>query len=657
MKRCPECRRDYYDDTLGFCLDDGTRLVDGPAPGESATAIFPEGGLADESATAILSNPSATVDHAEAATSASSAEYLFGEIKRHKRVVSVAALALLAALGGIGFAVYKLRWPDKQSAPVPFAAMKMTQVTTSGKAMSAVVSPDGKQVVYVIDEGGLRSLWLRQVATTTDVRLRPPEDARYWSLTISPDGDFLYYASTGISLRNRVLFKMPLVGGSPKKIVDDISTPISFSPDGRQFAFARNSDTENALIIANADGTEERKIAARPSGTGSFGNFFQGGTAWSPDGRKILSIARGLETDRGHYNIVEVPVEGGPERPLTSRNFFQIQRLAWLADGSGLLMTAAEQASDFQAAQIWHVSYPDGETRKITNDLKEYQNISLNADSSVLVTIQADKNTDIWVAPGGAAARAAKLTSLSSRMDGASGIAWTPDGKIVFHSLTGTGDGIWIMDGDGANRKQLTAGDTVDFFPSVSADGRFIVFNSERTGRRTFWRMNIDGSSPKQLSETGGGYPQASGEWVLYQTGQGLWKIAIDGGEPVKLGDDLAWAAISLDGKFIACVVQVPSPARLAVIPIEGGELKIFDATPIMPARIQWTPDGRAVTYVDGQNGAFDIWSQPIDGGEPKKLTDFKADAIFSFNWSRDNKLVISHGTSTSDVVLIRNLK
>jgi Tol biopolymer transport system component len=70
-----------------------------------------------------------------------------------------------------------------------------------------------------------------------------------------------------------------------------------------------------------------------------------------------------------------------------------------------------------------------------------------------------------------------------------------------------------------------------------------------------------------------------------------------------------------------------------------------------------WAPDGRAVTYVSGKNGISDIWSQPIDGGEPKKVTDFKADKIFSFDWSRENKLVISYGTNSSDIVLIRNIK
>ncbi len=320
-------------------------------------------------------------------------------------------------------------------------------------------------------------------------------------------------------------------------------------------------------------------------------------------------------------------------------------------------MIAAEQAADFQASQIWYLSYPSGETRKITNDLKEYQNISLNADSSLLVTLQADRDANIWVAPNGDASSATEITSVSSEMDGSIGVAWTPDGQIVYHSMAGGKESIWIMEADGNNRRQLTTGETVDFFPSVSADGRYVLFVSERTGRRGIWRMNSDGSNLKQLTELGS-YPQATAEWVVYQARRGLLKVPIDGGEPVQLGENMAWSAISPDGKLIACALRVPLPAKLVVISIEGGSpVKVFDVQPSLPARIRWTPDGRAVTYVARQNGISDIWSQPLDGGEPKKLTNFKSDRIFSFDWSRDNKLVISHGTAASDIVLIRNAK
>jgi Tol biopolymer transport system component len=110
--------------------------------------------------------------------------------------------------------------------------------------------------------------------------------------------------------------------------------------------------------------------------------------------------------------------------------------------------------------------------------------------------------------------------------------------------------------------------------------------------------------------------------------------------------------------KMLACSQETPGePARLAVLPIDGGPPRVFDAKFQLPARMRWTPDGRAVTYIRRQDGLADIWSQPLEGGEPKRITNFKSDDIFSFDWSRDNKLAISHGTSASDVVLLRNHK
>ena len=171
--------------------------------------------------------------------------------------------------------------------------------------------------------------------------------------------------------------------------------------------------------------------------------------------------------------------------------------------------------------------------------------------------------------------------------------------------------------------------------------------------------MDIDGGNPKKISDRGG-RPQATAEWVIYQVGEsGVWKAPIDGGEPVRLtGENMSGCAVSPDGRMIAGSLRRSSNNMLAVISIDGGEpAKVFDVPHGLPPRIRWAPDGSAITYVSSQNGVHDIWSQPIDGGAPRKLTDFKSDHIFTFDWSRDNKLVISHGSSTSDVVLIRNAK
>ena len=228
-------------------------------------------------------------------------------------------------------------------------------------------------------------------------------------------------------------------------------------------------------------------------------------------------------------------------------------------------------------------------------------NISLHR-SQHLVTVQADRDTNIWVAPNGDVGRATQLTSVSSELDGSIGVAWTPDGKIVYYSMTAGKEGIWIMEADGKNRKQLTTGETVDFFPSVSPDGRYIVFASDRTGQRNIWRMDIDGSNPKRLTDRGN-YPQATAEWVVYSVGRGtrLWKVPIDGGEPEQLGENMSWSAVSPDGKLIACVLNKTGQVfgnDLAVLPIEGGApVKVFDAN-LRPPGVFVGPGRRAVTYL-----------------------------------------------------------
>ncbi|MEO8573309.1 MAG: hypothetical protein ABI481_05015, partial [Pyrinomonadaceae bacterium] len=201
MKRCPECRRNYHDDSLSFCLDDGTLLVDGPATDESATAIQPT----RESKTVLMP---ATSDSGTPPTDNS----ISNSLSRRKTMIAALVVALMALAGGIGFAVYKFRTPEP-AVYAPFQTIKIERLTSNGKATQAVISPDGKQVVYVLDDAGKRSLWLRQVATATDVQLTPPtNEVFYWSLTISRDGNYLYYVYGG-TIRNRILYQMPLIGG------------------------------------------------------------------------------------------------------------------------------------------------------------------------------------------------------------------------------------------------------------------------------------------------------------------------------------------------------------------------------------------------------------------------------------------------------------
>lgn len=600
----------------------------------------------------------------------SSAEYIVRQIKLHRKRIAVALAGLLVILAAASFGavrIYRSYWqsePSKQSATA-LQTMKITRLTGSGKASQAVISPDGRYVVHVSTQDGQQELRMRQVNTNSDVQIVPPSEAQYTGLTFSRDGDFVFYVIADKNNPKPTLYQVPVLGGTTRKLISDVGSAVTLSPDGKRLAFIRRfiEQGEDGVMVANADGTGERKIAVR-----KFPNFFRS-LSWSPDGK---SIACGAGSHVPVYNsyVVEIPVEGGPEKPISAQSWTFIGQVEWLHDGNGLIVAASEQAAgSTDSSQIWFLPREGGEVRRVTNDLNNYSGVSLTADSGRLVTVQVETVSNVWLIPNGEAGRAVAVTQGVGKRDGKDGVVWTPDGKIVYVSKASGNSDIWIMNADGTGQSQLTSSAGINTNPSVSPDGRFIVFTSTRDGAAHIWRMDVDGANAKQLtSGSGENHAQLSpdGKWVVYTLFAGkptLWRVSIEGGAPQSISDrTFSEPVLSPDGKMIAATYwdeQSNSADEVAVLPFESGDMtKSFNVPHSAWGSLRWTPDGNALTYVITGGGVSNLWNQPVAGGAPKQLTDFKADQIFSFDWSRDGKqLVASRGVETNDVVLISNFR
>ncbi len=602
--------------------------------------------------------PPITTDEGQKNRTTSSASIIFSELKLHKRGVALALAALFVIVGGAGFWLYKF---INQKAPASGQALKITRLTSTGKATRAAISPDGKYVVYAQDEGGQQSLWVTQVAASSKVQIVPPAEANYVGITFARDGNFIYYVRTDKENPNGALWHSPVLGGNARKLLVNVGSPITLSPDGKQLAFVRIGEGESALIVTNADGSEEKKLAMRKSPD----QFSPSGPAWSPDG-KIIACGNWKRAGSVYRNVVGVRVADGAEQPITSHRWeggLSATRIAWLADNNGVFATGIEQSGSLH--QIWYLSFPGDDVRRVTNDLNGYSDISLTADSGTLAAVEAKRVVNLWVAPNGEASRARQITSGADREDGVRGLAWTPDSRVVYRSIVGGYANIWIIEADGAGNKQLTTNARQNQHGTVSPDGRYIVWSYSPTRSLDIWRMDVDGSNPKQLTSSGGAMtPQVSpdGKWVVYTKIGGvttLWKIPIDGGEPVQLTDKTSmYQVISPDGKLIACYYfdEVSGSFKIAVIPFDGGApLNLFD---LNQQTVQWTPDGRAIAFIRTTNGVSNLWAQPLAGGEPKQLTEFKDQRIFNFAWSRDGKqLALSRGVVNSDVVLLSGFR
>ena len=585
--------------------------------------------------------------------------------RRHKKSVALAVVAFTAMLGILTYGIYRF---GARSASQPgrstFETMKVTRITSDGKSNVAVVSPDGKYVVHAITANGLQSLWTVQVATMSNVQIVPPADVVYYGLTFSPDGNYIYFVQgeRRVSLY-KTLYQLPVLGGVPRKLIADVDSPVAFSPDGSHIAYVRVTFEKGQvdLLINSADGTDERLVST----TKIPQNYYPlSRIAWSADGKKATLAASATEN---RSTLVEVPMDGGPGRPLTNYDWKYIEDPVWLADGSGLVFAASEPGS--YATQLWLLAYPGGQVRRITNDLNSYADVSLTADSGTISATESELSSTLWTAPRGEAELSRRITSNEKDYDGLGGMAWTPDGRILFASYRGGNLDLWISDADGANSRQLTRGPGSNINPAVSADGRTFVFVSTRTGASCLWKMDSDGRNIVQLTRGGSEtLPQVSpdGKFVVYQsfaTGAGgVWKVPLEGGEPAEIIQRAFHPVISPDGKLLAVTKNRTDPPSyyFEIIPVTGGPSIKQSDYPVTDIGVSptWSPDGRGLVYLDSREGVGNLWLQPISSGKPKRLTNFTSERIFGFVWSRDGKqLALARGTTSSDIVLIRKFR
>ena len=532
--------------------------------------------------------------------------------------------------------------------------MKISQVTSTGNAGAAALSPDRRYIVYVLRDGAQESLWVQQLATGSNVQILAPDQVHFVAVSFTPDGNYVMFVRSDKSTVNfRYLYQIPALGGTPKQLVRDIDSAPAFSPDGQEMAFSRGilEPSGNAIVIAKADGSEEHVLTQRKG--------FSAGSAsvsWSADGQTLATISPEIRDNANRWVLETISRKNGEVHDIHS---FPVpaQAVAWLPEGIGLLVLSLDPQSG--RGQIWSVSYPKGEVSRFTNDLTNYSLCCLQVtrDGDSLVALRNDASSDVWVAK----ANGSEAKQITSGEDQGFGLDWVGNRIAV-----GSGRSQWsLIDPDGGNSVPLTNDRDPHFQLLACRDGQHLLYTTWHDGISEQWASLADGSNPRKLLTLGGLGSAAcapDSKSILYVSDGAFWRMPIDGGPAEKTNLPPTQIGFSADGKLMLQVSEKEQgggiQSKLLITPAGGGTpLHSFD-TPYGMQSPQFTPDGKSIAFLLSRNHATNIWEQPISGGDAVPLTHFTNGDMFAFAWSPDGKqLAFSHGQRKSDVIMMSNFR
>ena len=626
------------------------------------------GGFATTAPASTASSPTQPVEAISAGAPVPHARFeprppaeIIGAAREHKGRAGLVLTIVLLILAAAAFGVYSLLRGSRGTGPTAFQNIRFEKLTDSGKVKLATISPDGRYLFNVHEDGrGTQSLWMRHIATGSDKEILPATEARYTGLTFSPDGSYVYFVR--IEPQNpgfAVLYQIPVLGGTPRQLIFDVDSAVSFAPDGKRFVFKRDSgaDANSKLIIANSDGSNERVLATLP-----LPGFRD--PAWSPDGKTIAASI----LDPGSDNLgrlVGLDPETGTERNIYAATAF-LYKPNWLPDGKTLAFIFADVSTNWDG-QIGEVSVGGGRFRRITNDLLNYASdtLAVTSDARHLMALQSTPDLGLYTLSAGP--KAPGTPDIVDKHQDVF-VAWTKDGRLVALDYEGH---VVTMNADGSNRTTVLSERSFLMHLSVCPDGRHALFSMANKQTKSINVNLLDLQTGTAKFVTNGKADQNAfcspdSTYFLYaklENGKStLMRMPLAGGEARQIYDGTAESAsISPDGKTVAVggLEGRGTETKLVLYLIDangGPPLKTIHPHPLIAGLTTFSPDGQSLYYPINEHGVSNIVKQSIDGGDPVQMTNFNDLLIYSYSYDwKNNRLAVTRGRSVSDAVLIED--
>ena len=592
-----------------------------------------------------------------------------GAARRAAARARLIAFAALAAGLVIGAGAVRALWR-----PAPTAPPALRALSYSGHDFEPSASPDGRLIAFGSNREGRTMIWLKQYPGGDEVALTSgPDDGRP---RFSPDGSQVLFVRREAGKYS--LYRIPVVGGEPRKVVDD-AVSGDWSPDGAKIAFLRVITEQgvaiSALFVADASGEGAKEIGRSERG------YFQH-PRWSPDGSRIALVQTGTENSPSTIALV-APGNGATTTLKPPPPAGRLSAVAWSGSGSALLYEEAgsivQEGASGGSGRLVRQEIGSGRSEIVMWIPASADVIDILGPGRLLVGSRSPRQNFLeapLVAAGARVGSAAGAEGTERWLTRGSSVdrqpAYSPDGQWIIFSSNRSGNlDLWKLSTTTGALRRITEDAADDWDPAFTPDGKSIIWSTSRSGHFEIWTCAADGTGARQV--TNDGYdaenPTATpdGHWIVYNSGNpakpGIWKVRPDGGEATRIVPG-TWSTpeVSPDGTWVAFRTST-EPRTVHVARIADGEVQRFSIEAPDGAnngRPRWMPGGKALAFTgsDGHGGRVVFVQAFVPGQDTtatrRPLAPFETGALIeSFGIAPDGRRAVVSGEERLDSLLL----
>lgn len=575
-------------------------------------------------------------------------------------IPAVISAVVVSVLIFVGFNYYRSE-KRKTISPPPF---RVELLTKRGEVRFPMISPDGDTIAFVKPNSS--SIFLKDIQTNDDTEIKVEETLFPGFLKFSPDEKHIYFRERKRQTEPSHIYKVSKFGGVPKLVLEDSFAQFDISPDGTKIVFIRKNNNENQfeLVIKVVDSDEESVINTKKF---PLTYDWRSPPSWSPDG-KMIAVTHG-ESSSDFSNLSVIDIASKAETPVKTEGLRRTSQTLWMGSKSELLLLG--EGENLGGIQVFRISYPSGDRKKLTNEITNYKNLSISKDGKRIAARTHGIYSNVWLYPEGDSNRKKQLTDKNG-IEGLFGLTWTPNNKIVHFQRRKEESQIQILDPtDRLSRVLASNTRGVTQFPFVTADNKNVFYQSTEKGITKIKSVHIENGRLEIFNSDNINpeiYPVVSpDDKYLYFIERGvngavIRRQSVESREKTIVLKDAklsmnSFLSISPDGKYLAFNTELrekDAKTKIGFIDLDNDFRVKYLSVPLSRPYIQWTTGGKTFDYFNDTKNGSQLWRQSFtENSEPELITETVGEKIYYFSWSNDEEsLALSIGNNKSDAVL-----